>query len=101
MPDIFSSSWELGGITVAGDGIEHIREFEMPMPMFIAMDGEQHQAQRKTVAPAFGPSEVDRMWKGAVQRTADVLDSLPVGQPFDWVRQGFDGTDHANAGDPV
>jgi cytochrome P450 len=85
LPKIFSSSWEVGGITVAGDGIEHLKENEIPMPMFIAMDPPNHTAQRRTVAPAFGPSEVDRMRKDAVARTAEVLDSLPVGKPFDWV----------------
>jgi cytochrome P450 len=85
LPKIFSSSWEVGGITVAGDGIEHLKEHEVPAPMFIAMDPPQHTAQRRTVAPAFGPSEVDRMRRDAVERTAQVLDSLPVGKPFDWV----------------
>lgn len=85
LPKIFSSSWEIGGITVAGDGIDHMQEHEIPMPMFIAMDPPQHTAQRRTVAPAFGPSEVERMRQDAIKRTADVLDSLPVGKPFDWV----------------
>jgi cytochrome P450 len=85
LPKIFSSSWEVGGITVAGDGIEHLKEYEMPMPMFIAMDPPQHNAQRRTVAPAFGPSEIIRMRDDAIKRTGEVLDSLPIGKPFDWV----------------
>ena len=85
LPKIFSSSWEVGGITVAGDGIEHMLDYEVPMPMFIAMDPPQHNAQRRTVAPAFGPSEVDRLRQDAMRRTGEVLDSLPIGQPFDWV----------------
>ncbi len=85
LPKLFSSSWEVGGITVAGDGIEFLKEHEIPMPMFIAMDPPNHTAQRRTVAPAFGPSEVERMRIDAVKRTAEVLDSLPVGKPFDWV----------------
>lgn len=58
LPKVFSSSWEYGGITVAGDGLEHLKEGDVPMPMFIAMDPPQHTAQRRTVAPAFGPTEV-------------------------------------------
>ena len=85
LPKIFSSSWEVGGITVAGDGIEHMLDYEVPMPMFFAMDPPQHNAQRRTVAPAFGPSEVDRLRQDAMRRTGEVLDSLPIGQPFDWV----------------
>jgi cytochrome P450 len=87
LPKIFSSSWEYGGITVAGDGIEHLKEFEMPMPMFIAMDPPQHTAQRRTVAPAFGPAEINRMTADTLARTGDVLDGLPIGQPFDWVNR--------------
>ncbi len=85
LPKIFSSSWEVGGITVAGDGIEHLKEHEIPMPMFIAMDPPNHTAQRRTVAPAFGPAEILRMTADSNKRTGDVLDSLPIGQPFDWV----------------
>ncbi len=87
LPKIFSSSWEVGGITVSGDGVEHMQEHEIAMPMFIAMDPPQHTAQRRTVAPAFGPAEIDRMTKDTRKRTGDVLDSLPIGQPFDWVKQ--------------
>jgi cytochrome P450 len=87
LPKLFSSSWEYGGITVAGDGIDHLQEGDVPMPMFIAMDPPQHTAQRRTVAPAFGPTEVERMRADTVARTAAVLDSLPIGQPFDWVEK--------------
>jgi len=87
LPKIFSSSWEVGGITVAGDGVEHLQEGEIPMPMFIAMDPPQHTAQRRTVAPAFGPSEIERMRADTIARTAAVLDTLPVGETFDWVEK--------------
>ena len=87
LPKIFSSSWEYGGITVAGDGIEHLQEGEIPMPMFIAMDPPQHTAQRRTVAPAFGPSEIERMRADTQTRTAALIDTLPVGKPFDWVEK--------------
>lgn len=84
LPKIFSSSWEYGGITVAGD-VNTVQEAEVRMPMFIAMDPPKHQAQRRTVAPAFTPSEIERMRSEVRERTAAVLDSLPIGQPFDWV----------------
>ncbi len=87
LPKIFSSSWEYGGITVAGDGVEHLKEGEIPLPMFIAMDPPQHTAQRRTVAPAFGPSEIERMRADTVARTAALIDTLPIGQPFDWVEK--------------
>lgn len=84
LPKIFSSSWEYGGITVAGDATT-VQEAEVRMPMFIAMDPPKHQAQRRTVAPAFTPSEIERMRSEVRERTGNVLDSLPIGQAFDWV----------------
>ena len=84
LPKIFSSDWQVGGITVAGDPIR-LEEGEVRMPMFIAMDPPQHSAQRRTVAPAFTPSMIDIMRVEAAKRTGEVLDSLPIGQPFDWV----------------
>lgn len=86
LPKIFSSSWEVGGITVVGDP-DRVAEAEVRMPMFIAMDPPQHTAQRRTVAPAFTPSEIARMREDAVARTCEVLDGLPVGEPFDWVER--------------
>ncbi len=85
LPKIFSSSWEYGGITVAFDP-EKPMEGELRMPMFIAMDPPIHTGQRRTVAPAFGPSEVAAMKAEVQQRTAEVLDSLPIGEAFDWVK---------------
>ena len=87
LPKIFSSSWEVGGITVAGDGIEHMKSHEIPMTMFIEMDPPKHQEQRRTVAPAFTPSEIGRMREDSLRRTGELLDSLPIGKPFDWVDQ--------------
>jgi cytochrome P450 len=85
LPKIFSSSWEYGGITVAFDP-ETLMEGELRMPMFIAMDPPTHTGQRRTVAPAFGPTEVAAMKAEVQQRTAAVLDALPIGEPFDWVK---------------
>ena len=86
LPKIFSSSWEYGGIAISGSVGEPI-ENEIKMPMFIAMDPPQHTAQRRTVAPSFGPSEVAAMKAEVQKRTAEVLDSLPIGEPFDWVER--------------
>ncbi|MBA4747100.1 MAG: cytochrome P450 [Sphingopyxis sp.] len=86
LPKIFSSSWEYGGIVIAGDAVEKLPEGAIPMPMFIAMDPPQHSAQRRTVAPAFGPSETERLRADTLARTSAVIDSLPIGEPFDWVQ---------------
>ncbi|MDT8759859.1 cytochrome P450 [Sphingomonas psychrotolerans] len=78
LPDLYSS--EAGGITIAD-----LKEGDIKMPMFIAMDRPKHTGQRRTVAPAFTPSEMVRMSDNIRRRTAEILDSLPVGQEFDWV----------------
>jgi cytochrome P450 len=80
LPDIYSSSWEYGGITVL-DALDQ----ELKFPMFIAMDRPQHTAERRVVAPAFTPSEMQRLAGPIRARTAALLDSLPVGEIFDWV----------------
>jgi cytochrome P450 len=86
LPKVFSSDWQIGGITVAGDPIR-LEEGEVRMPMFIAMDPPQHSAQRRTVAPAFTPSMIEIMRVETAQRTGEILDALPIGQPFDWVER--------------
>ena len=86
LPKIFSSSWEYGGISISFDS-EKLLEGEIRMPMFIAMDPPNHTGQRRTVAPAFGPTEVAAMKDEIRQRTAEVIDSLPIGEAFDWVEK--------------
>ena len=79
LPEIFSS--EAGGITLA----DFLPDSDVKMPMFIAMDRPKHTGQRRTVAPAFTPSEMVRMKEDIVRRTAEVLDTLEYGKQFDWV----------------
>lgn len=81
MPELFSS--EAGGITLA-DFIEQ-DPTDVRMPMFIAMDRPKHTGQRRTVAPAFTPSEMVRMTDNIRMRTAEILDTLEWNTPFDWV----------------
>eukprot|EP01037_Dinobryon_pediforme_P025909 gene25909-28236_t len=81
LPDLYSS--QAGGITLA-DFIEN-NPTDVRMPMFIAMDRPKHTGQRRTVAPAFTPSEMVRMSDNIRTRTAEVLDSLSWNTPFDWV----------------
>ena len=79
-PELFSS--EAGGITLA-DFIEE--RHDVRMPMFIAMDRPKHTGQRRTVSPAFTPSEMVRMTDNIRMRTAEILDSLDWNKEFDWV----------------
>jgi cytochrome P450 len=87
LPELYSSSWQAGGITI-GDppkDMDPALLAERQLPMFIAMDRPEHTGQRRTVAPAFTPREMVRMEDEIRQRTAEVLDSLPWGEKFDWV----------------
>lgn len=77
LPEIYSSE---PSITLS-DFIEG----EPRMPMFIAMDRPKHTEQRRTVAPAFTPSEITRMADDVRRRTIEILDTLPWGETFDWV----------------
>jgi cytochrome P450 len=79
LPEIFSS--EARGITIA----DIVDENAVRMPMFIARDRPVHTGQRRTVAPAFTPSEMVRMSGDIRRRTAEILDDLPWGEQFDWV----------------
>ncbi len=88
LPDIYSSSFEHGGITLIDDNAleEPIPEDQkIVMPMFIAMDRPKHTEERRVIAPAFTPGEMDRMSGDIRRRTGELLDSLPVGKAFDWV----------------
>ena len=74
---VFSSE---GGITIASqDGDEG------PLPMFIAMDPPKHDVQRKTVSPAVSPMNLQILEPLIRERSAKILDSLPIGEEFDWV----------------
>lgn len=86
LPEIFSSDIEYGGIT-----LWPLRQDFLPdgtaikMPMFIAMDRPKHTQERRVIAPAFTPAEMVRMTAEIRGRTATLLDSLPLGEEFDWV----------------
>ncbi|MCE2987415.1 MAG: cytochrome P450 [Phenylobacterium sp.] len=74
---VFSSE---GGITI----FEQIGG-EGPLPMFIAMDPPKHDIQRKTVTPAVSPTNLALLEPLIRERAGQILDSLPIGETFDWV----------------
>ncbi|HIG39694.1 MAG: cytochrome P450 [bacterium] len=75
-PEIYSSE---GGITIVDE------DEEFPLPMFIAMDPPVHDVQRKTVSPVVAPMNLAKMEGLIRQRVCTILDSLPIGEEFDWV----------------
>jgi cytochrome P450 len=55
------------------------------LPMFIAMDPPKHDAQRKTVSPIVSGPNLDALEPVIRERAGKILDSLPIGETFDWV----------------
>jgi len=78
-PEIFSSSWIHGNITIADPAPES------NLQNFIAQDPPIHTAQRKVIAPAFSPSQLGKLEDQVQARTRALLDTLPIGEAFDWV----------------
>jgi cytochrome P450 len=74
---VFSSE---GGITIANQTAG-----EGPLPMFIAMDPPKHDVQRKTVSPIVSPMNLQTLEPLIRERAGAILDSLPIGEEFDWV----------------
>jgi len=59
---------------------------DFQLPMFIAMDRPKHDIQRNTVSPTVGAEALRQFAPLIRERTCGVLDSLPVGEPIDWVK---------------
>jgi cytochrome P450 len=76
---IFSSDLSLGGIMLRDPDPED------RWPSFIVMDEPHHAQQRKTVAPMFAPTHLDKLAVSIRERSADVLDRLPRNETFDFV----------------
>ncbi|MBY6681731.1 cytochrome P450 [Rhodococcus sp. BP-316] len=57
----------------------------LDIEMFIAMDPPRHDQQRAAVQGVVAPRNLEEMEGLIRSRVAEVLDELPVGEPFDWV----------------
>jgi cytochrome P450 len=79
--ETFSSDVRYGGITLR----DQLADFTMPM--FIAMDPPQHDAQRAAVNPVVAPANLARLELIIRERSAAILDTLPIGEAFDWVQR--------------
>ncbi|CCQ13998.1 putative cytochrome P450 [Rhodococcus sp. AW25M09] len=58
----------------------------MDVAMFIAQDPPQHDTQRAAVQGVVAPKNLREMEGLIRSRVREVLDDLPVNEPFDWVR---------------
>lgn len=67
-------------VIVIGD-----RSEDMHLDMFIAMDPPKHDEQRRAVQSVVAPKNLADMEGLIRQRVISILDSLPVGESFNWV----------------
>ena len=52
---------------------------------FITMDEPEHAVHRKAVTPTVAPHNIANMAPVVRERAGQILDSLPIGEAFDWV----------------
>ena len=52
---------------------------------FITMDEPEHSVHRKAVSPTVAPTNLHNMAPLVRERAGKILDSLPIGEEFDWV----------------
>ena len=57
----------------------------LEIEMFIAMDPPRHDRQREAVQGVVAPQNLEEMEGLIRSRVAEVLDDLPLHEPFDWV----------------
>ncbi len=80
-PELLSWDNRDGGISIMRENVVG------SLPMFIAMDPPEHDEHRATVSPIVAPDNLAKMEQLIRQRTHDVVQSLPVGEEFDWVEK--------------
>ena len=61
------------------------RPEDFSTPNFIGMDPPKHDQQRQTVQGVVAPMNLKKMESLIRQRVINILDSLPVGETFNWV----------------
>jgi cytochrome P450 len=84
---LFSSDIMNGGIRLGGQPLDEPPPDLFHLPMFIMQDQPVHDVQRKTVAPMFTPTRLAAMGDLIRQRAGTILDELPRGETFNWVRE--------------
>lgn len=79
----YSSASEHGGVIIHDDIAFHIGPYVLEG--LITMDPPRHEEQRAAVAGVVARPSLARFEAVIRERTANVLDTLPVGEKFDWV----------------
>ena len=60
-------------------------DLSAPPESFIAMDNPKHHVQRMAVSPVVAPRNLAQMESIIRERAGNILDSLPLGETFNWV----------------
>ncbi len=84
--ELFSSDIRNGGIRLGGRPLEGEPDPMFYLPMFIMEDPPKHDDQRKVIAPMFSPRHLQTLELLIRERAGKILDNLPVGEEFNWVR---------------
>ena len=84
--ETFSSDAHLGGIMI-DDDIVGDAESDFFVSSFITMDPPDHAPQRKAVNKIVTQPSLVNFSTVIRKRTQDLLDELPIGEPFDWVNR--------------
>ncbi len=85
--ELFSSDIMNGGIRLGGRPMSEPPGEMFHLPMFIMQDPPLHDEQRKVVAPMFTATRLAALADLIRQRAGDILDELPRGETFNWVRE--------------
>ncbi|TDI61814.1 MAG: cytochrome P450 [Alphaproteobacteria bacterium] len=85
--DLFSSDILNGGIRIGGRPIEGEPNPMSHLPMFIMQDPPKHDEQREVLASKFRPNNMNELEPLIRERAGHILDKLPRGEPFNWVRE--------------
>lgn len=85
--ELFSSDIMNGGIRLGGRPLDEPPPDLFHLPMFIMQDQPVHDDQRKAVAPLFTATKLAAMGDLIRERAQDILDNLPRGESFNWVRE--------------
>lgn len=83
---VFSSDVSVGSF-VLDDTTLNAVDGGMYLPNFLGMDPPRHDVHRMAVSPIVAPQNLLRFEATIRERTGRVLDSLPIGETFNWVER--------------
>ena len=84
--ETFSSDAHLGGVMIDDDIVGDV-DSEFFVKAFITTDPPDHSPQRKAVNKIVTQPSLANFATIIRSRTCDILDELPIGEPFDWVNR--------------